>query len=149
MSRFRRRQAAARKPRRPRDSRTVCVGDETDQDNGILYHCWWCGFTCNDSRDIVGGDDTPNQISYQDFTVTAEGFTGTESGIEGTEYHDGGLASKSLMLNSPDNNELHNGVIPMVRAGSDGNPQTTVHNFTATPSGGCPFCGCKNYRGDY
>jgi len=150
MARFRRRQAAARKPRRPRDSRTVIVGDETDQDNGILYHCWWCGFTCNDSRDIEGGDDTPNQISYQDFTMPAlggePGVYGLTLGQDGSsEYRGGGLPSTNLMLSGINLTDK----IPLIRIGSDGEPQTVVHNFTATPSGGCPFCGSKNYKGNY
>ena len=147
MARFRRRQAAARKPRRPRDSRTVIVGDETDQDNGILYHCWWCGFTCNDSRDIEGGDNTPNQISYQDFTEPALGGSPGINGLTpgGSEYKDGGAPSMQLMLSGIELTDR----IALVRLGIDGNPQTVVHNFTATPSGGCPFCGCKNYKGNY
>ena len=128
MSRIRRRQPEARKPRRPRDSRRIPVADETEQDNGTLYHCWWCGFTCNDSRDSLGGDDTPNGVTHSDFTEEALGDLSSKlmlSGIELTQR------------------------IPVSRAGSDGNPQTVVHYHSVSTNGGCPFCGCKNYRGDY
>lgn len=64
-----RRQPRARKPRRPRDSRTIPIIDETKQGNGRYYHCFNCGFTCNDKRDTLGGESTPNGVVLQDFAV--------------------------------------------------------------------------------
>ncbi len=151
MSRTRRRQPAARKPRRSRDSRTIPLWDETEQDNGTFYHCFWCKFTCNDKRDTLGDESTRNGVTHSDFTEIALGATPGEVGAGGaSEYRDAGLLSATVMNSGT---SLMAGgigfVTPVVRSDSDGNPVEPVHYFNVSTSGGCPFCGCKNYRGDY
>jgi len=145
--RTRSRQPNARKPRRPRDSRTIPLWDETGQDNGIWYHCWHCGFSCNDQRDSLGDESTRNGVIHDDFTVAALGAEPGVYGIatSGSEYNSGGLPSASVMLSGISINQK----TPVIKAGSDGNPITVLHYHSVSTSGGCPFCGSKNYRGDY
>ena len=146
--RMRRRQPAVTTLRIPRDSRSIPVADETAENNGTLYHCFWCVFTCNDQRDSVGGESTPNGVIHGDFTVAAKagepGVYGATGGA--SEYRAGGTPASSLMLSGINLTDR----IGMVRASSDGTtPQVVVHNHTVSTNGGCPFCGCKNYKGDY
>lgn len=152
MSRIRSRQPYARKPRRPRDSRSIPVWDETEQDNGLWYNCWWCGFKNSDQRSSLGDESTPNGVTHSDFTIAAT----AEPGIYGatsarytsggsSEYRSGGLPSVSLMLGGITLNQK----TPIARAGSDGNPLTVVHYHDVSTNGGCSFCGSKNYRGDF
>ncbi len=151
MPRTRQRQPAARKPRRPRDSRTIPLWDETAQQNGTYYHCYWCNFTCNDQRDTLGDESTRNGVTHEDFTVTAIGAEPGEVGAGGaSEYRDAGRLSATVMNNGTW--LVVSGirsVTPIATSDSDGNPVEPVHYFDVSTSGGCPFCGCKNYRGDY
>lgn len=151
MPRTRQRQPEARKPRRPRDSRTIPLWDETEQQNGTYYICWWCGFTCNDKRDTLGDGSTRNGVTHTDFTVTAGGAFPGEVGAGGaSEYRDAGQLSANSMNSGT--SIIAGGirhVTPVVTSDSDGNPVEPVHYFNVSTSGGCPFCSCKNYRGDF
>ncbi len=151
MPRTRQRQPAARKPRRPRDSRTIPLWDETDQDNGTYYICFWCGFTCNDKRDTLGDESTRNGVTHTDFTVTAIGSEPGEVGAGGaSEYRDAGRLSATVMNSGTW--LVVSGIratTPVASADSDGNSEEPIHYFNVSTSGGCPFCGCKNYRGDF
>ncbi len=146
MPRTRQRQPAARKPRRPRDSRTIPLWDETEQGNGTFYICWHCGFTCNDKRDSLGDESTPNGVTHSDFTVTARGAEPGPVGAGGvSEYRDAGALSANVMNSGISIRQ----VTPVIQSDSNGDPMEPIHYFNVSTSGGCPFCGCKNYRGDY
>jgi hypothetical protein len=146
MSRIRRPQPAVRNQRRPRDSRTIPLWDETEQNNGTYYICWWCGFTCNDKRDILGGEAERDGKTQSDFQKPiAQGERGAlPTNISLTEYKLGGLPS-ALIMNSGDYEDL----TVIVKSDSDGNPVEPVHHHSTSTAGGCAFCGSKNYDGSF
>lgn len=146
MSRLSRRQPAVRKPRRPRDSRTNPLWDETEQGNGTYYICWWCGFTCNDKRDSLGDESTRDGKTQSDYQKPiAQGEHGAPPTNDSlTEYKLGGIASVLLMTSGD-----HEDLTVIVRSDSDGNPIEPVHHHSTSTAGGCPLCGSKNYRGDF
>jgi len=151
MGRLRRRQPNARKPRIPRDSRTVPVCDETSQGNGTWYNCWWCGFPNSDQRSALGDESTPNGVTHAKYAASA---LGAEPGIRGatkstsssgSEYREGGSPSANLMLGGITIKQK----TPVIRSDSDGNPITVLHYYTASADSGCSFCGSMNWRGDF
>lgn len=146
MRKFRGKPIGANRPRYGGgDSRSILIGDETEDGYGELYKCWFCGFSgCRTERDSRGGENTPNNITYQDFQVNAVSDEGTFAGYINGGYQAGGINSVTPMLGDA---VFIQHRIPVVRAGNDTNPGTVVHNFSMTPSGGCPFCGSKNYDG--
>ncbi len=146
MSRLRRRQSAVRKQRRPRDSRSIPLWDETEQGNGVYYECWWCGFTCNDTRDILGGEAENDGKTQTGITnPIAQGQHGIGSVSDNTsELKLGGQLSVLIMVNGD-----MEGLTPLIRSDSDGNPVEPVHQFSTSTAGGCPLCGCKNYAGEF
>lgn len=120
-----------RRNRLPKEFHTKLIVDETDTDNGSFYHCANCGFTCNDKQDSLGGANSGLGISHTDIrTISGGSSVGDE-------------LSSSMILRTLDNSFASG------RLGSDGNPKAAVHNHVAVVSGGCPFCGTLNWRGDF
>ncbi len=146
MGRLRRKQAAVRgnHSRRRKDSRTRPIVDETPEGNGVYYHCWHCGFTCNDERDTIGGAESNDRVTYTDYIQ--DGVTqGSRKGVSGGLSNNirGGLQSVSMTLSGYQN------TLTLVKADSDGNSVEPKHYFDLSTSGGCPFCGSANWRGDH
>ncbi len=142
MSRTRRTQPAVRKPRRPSDSRTRPLWDETEQDNGIYYKCWHCGFTCNDKRDELGGSNSRDGVTHDSFAQTSVPQSGPV-GIEGfSDLILGGSRSVNITYTGIGH------VMTLVRADSNGNAVEPKHYLDISGSG-CPLCHSKNWRGDY
>jgi hypothetical protein len=145
MSRTKRRQPAVRNIRRPRESRTIPMWDETDQDNGVYYKCWHCGFTCNDKRDSLGGEATRDGVTHSDYQKpNALGEHGLPLTNSRSVYRSGGLASVTP-IDAGDGADL----TYIIRSDSDGNSVEPVHTHQPTASSGCPFCGSMNWKGEY
>lgn len=111
----------------PKRSRTIPIygssvrGD--GQDAGKYYQCWNCGFICNKDRDALGDSETG--IVYETYVPLGE--SGLIESVMGGDLSS--FVSEHL--------------------DSDGNVQQNMDHYrTATTRGGCPFCGCMNYRGD-
>lgn len=131
------------KPRVNKDSRTIPLFDETDQDNGTYYRCWHCGFICNDRRDTLGGESTSNRVTHSDFSMDSVPEPGIYGIGIGNELTAGGLASVNMNISG-----IHHD-LTLVKSDSNGNPVEPKHYHDVSTSGGCPFCGSANYRGDY
>jgi hypothetical protein len=120
----------AYRPPLPRRSRTLPIhgtGDDADR----YYHCWFCGFVCDADRDELGGSDSP-------------------SGVGHTEAMD--LAcdnSPESICKSTLGGDVNCFEVGMRLGQDDSTPLEVVHNHKCDISSGCPFCGSKNWRGDY
>lgn len=143
MGTLRRRRERLYTPRRRKDSRTLPLWDETEEDNGVYYKCWHCGFTCNDKRDTLGNENSTNKKTHSTFSVEAKPGSGP-IGIDGfVNKTKGGKPSVSLTIE-----DLHR-TVTLVRVDSSGNPVEPKHYHSTSTAGGCPFCGTLNWRGDY
>lgn len=107
--------------RKPRkDSRTKKVHG-TNDDAGKWYRCWNCDFLCNEDRDDLGGAADKDGVVH---TVQAS-----------TPYRVG-IYTATLRSNT--------NTFAVV------NPSQQAQNIhTPLSNSGCPFCGCRNWRGDY
>ena len=109
-----------------KESRTRPIfgrGDDADR----YFRCWNCGFVCDAQRDSLTSADESANIPYTDaLELTSE--------TDGQKRHIATLSTGHVA----------------VRLGADGSTaKTVVHNHISDISGGCPFCGTKNWRGDY
>ncbi len=88
-------------------------------------------------------------MTHSDFTVTAIGSEPGEVGAGGaSEYRDAGqLSANSMNSGTSITAGGIRHVTPVVQSDSDGNPVEPVHYFNVSTSGGCAFCGSKNYAG--
>jgi hypothetical protein len=117
----------------PRESRTIPLKADNyrgnGEDFGKYYRCWNCGHICNEDKDSLGNG--ANSVTHEDFVEPA---TGANNGDPLTSIAtlDGDVMNYQVAL------EL----------GSDGSPKGIAHTFQTVINGGCPFCGCKNWRGD-
>lgn len=120
-----------RKNRLPKEFRVKLIVDETDTDNGSFYHCGNCNFVCNDKQDSLGGSKSGDAIGRTDFTIQSAGIISGDA-----------KTAVSLLVNIPES-------MASLAVDSSGNPKTVVHHHVAAVSGGCPFCGSKNWRADF
>ncbi len=127
-----------RSRRMARQARTIPIYGNPDRgdglDAGVYFRCWNCGFICNTARDDLGdsqsvGGDYPE-----------EAIRGSLGEWEGDQE----MRSRLATLGGP----IH--AFPIIELGPDGVTAKTIYQtFNATVVGGCPFCGTRNYRGDY
>lgn len=125
----------AYRPPLPRHSRTLPIhgtGDDADR----YFHCWNCGFVCDADRDELGdsdsyaGDDHAEYLRYAGPSTIPDNL--------------GRTTPKSLCLGGP---VQHFEVLTKPDAAGD--PKKVMYNIKSDVSSGCPFCGTKNWRGDY
>lgn len=125
--------ATYRKPYRPplpKRSRTLPIKGRGD-DAGRYFHCWFCGFVCDSERDALGDSDSNSGVAHTDAMDLAV-----------DNYSEG--INKSVL--GGDINCFEVGM----ELGADGStPKEVVHNHKCNIDSGCPFCGSKNWRGDY
>lgn len=109
-----------------RQAKSIPIKDK----EGIYYRCWYCGWTCDKTRDSVDGDSKDNQIYFNENPIGARASVSDFS--DGKIILGGHLHRQSLM-------EL----------GSDGNPKVIRYNQRSDVSGGCPLCGTANWKADH
>lgn len=118
-----------------RDSRTIPLHGDDERGNGLddgrYFRCWNCGFVCNQDRDALGGPESGDGITYERFNIPTYGSDGSTPGT-GVARVGGSLAAT---------------VVPELDAAGDAK-QPFVYTKPVV-SGGCPFCGTLNWRGDY
>jgi len=60
-----------------KESRTIPLYGDADRGNGLddgrYFRCWNCGFICNIDRDALGGSESRDGISYEDFPIPVYG----------------------------------------------------------------------------
>ena len=94
------------------------------EDSGRYFKCWNCGFICDANRDKLGVGDGITQLDKPDIAM---GGFGTGDKLSVTMIVDDMF---TILENDP-----------------QGNPITHYeHNQYPVSIGGCPLCGCKNYR---
>jgi hypothetical protein len=99
----------------------------SNEDTGVYYRCWNCGFICDSTRDQIGDGDG---VSVRD----------------APEYHTGYESSQDSLNYTP-GIRIHGMMAVTLENGPDGDPITTYrHNKYPKIGQGCPLCGCKNYR---
>lgn len=121
-----------RNRRLSKESRTIPLkGDRykgNGEDYGKYYRCWNCGHICDSDRDALGSG---LGVAQEDYTENA---TGSNNGDP--------LTSIAIMGGESVNHYV------ALELGSDGNPKEIRHDFQTVINSGCPFCGCRNWRGD-
>ena len=116
-----------------KDSRTIPLpgnGVGEADENGQYFKCWNCGFTCDRERDELGGSDSRDGLSYENYSVDTFGGT---PGLSGLATLGGDIEHFQVAL----------------KLDSSGSPIEPEKNIRAVAGTGCPFCGCRNWRGDY
>ena len=96
-------------------------------DEGIWYHCWYCGFINDETQNALGGSASRSGVGLEDYS--------TPSRIDD---------NNQIMLGGPINNFQ-----VILELDSDGNPKVIQHDLRPTVSSGCPQCGSLNWRGDF
>jgi hypothetical protein len=98
------------------------------EDYDKYYRCWNCGHICNEDRDALGSG---NGVSHEDYVENATGA------------YDGDPLTSLATLDGD-----INGFQVALELDSDGNPKVIRHDLQTVINTGCPFCGCRNWRGD-
>jgi len=99
------------------------------EDSGKWFRCWHCGWICNQERDTLGDSQSTSAV-----TITEEIQIAADSGrgavfVLGDSIQDYQVA---------------------MEYGADGSTAKGIrYSFEPDVSGGCPFCGSTNWRGDY
>lgn len=104
----------------PKEKRTIQLYGEGD-DEGKYFRCWNCGQICNKDRDTLG---------------PGTGLTILDN-VEPV-YNVSGQGVNAVTLVLRDNHRMHKLTL-------DGSYEPVVHYNYSQVSGGCPFCGSKNY----
>lgn len=113
----------------PHRSRTRPVrGRGRDADR--YFKCWYCGFVCDVERDELGGSESGSGVAHTD----ALELSGESDGIPLSIALGGDIGHYHVAIELESDQDT---------------PKTTYHNFISDISSGCPFCGSKNWRGDY
>jgi len=131
---------STQRPRRR--ARSLPVKGRVDE-VGPSYRCWNCGFVCHEGRDALAGPDDKSNVIPTDYTEKYPSATGIFSGTEGLSA-DGATPLQLLAISGG-----AMGRVVTLELGSDGEPITLYHAHRAKVTTGCPFCGTKNWRGDY
>lgn len=106
------------------------LGVGVGEDEGKFFHCGWCGFPCDKERDSLGGSESRSGVTHENYSVES--------------YPESTLARRLTV----DANNIEHSVVMMELdgAGAEKKPEEI---WRPVISGGCPLCGCKNWRGDY
>lgn len=102
------------------------------EDEGRRFHCWYCRFPCDVERDTLGGDNEREGMEREDYSTPTYGATNGDK-LSGILVLGGSIEHFHVIMEN----------------GSDGNPKGILHSFKPVVAQGCPFCGSKNWRGDY
>jgi hypothetical protein len=116
-----------------KESRTIPLygdGVEEADENGQYYKCWNCGWVCDTERDELGGSSDRDGLTYENYSV--DGFDSTP-GETRLAVLGGDIEHFQVAL------ELD----------AEGNPLPIDEYWRAVASSGCPFCGTRNWRGDF
>lgn len=134
-------------PVRSRDNYTESNGVDDRGDTGKYFRCWNCGFVCNSDRDELGDKDSKaavsTQIYDQKYSSDNENTTDGSTRQIGSPIHgdnDGVPLLKMLTLRS--GHVIH-------KKDAAGDNVKIRHNWEPKVTGGCPFCGTRNWRGDH
>ena len=140
-----------------KDSRTIPYYGE-DEDAGILYRCWHCGFICNSDRDSLGDSKSRSGAIYEDYNPTENtvmrnmgvGSTGDQTTTYISEpdrsiYGSLAIGQKSAVLGGSVNSYTVAG-----EQDSAGDNRGVKHPIrVSNKSYGCPLCHSRNWRGDH
>jgi len=114
----------------PKQSRTIPLPASSERGNGLdagrYFRCWHCGYICNIDRDSLGGAQSQSGVALQEYEPESD------TGVFNVPVF-GGLDSAY--------------VVP--EAGADGAAKEIRRSIEPIVSGGCPFCGSLNWKGDF
>jgi len=126
-----------------KESRTIPVIGDGD-DAGKYYRCWNCGFICDADRDALGDSDSRSGVTQIDYVKEYPSASGIGGGTEGWSA-DGQVPLQLLTVSGG-----AMGRMVTLENEDDGTPKALNHHvFKPKVDSGCPFCGSKNWRGDY
>ena len=94
-------------------------------DEGIYFHCWWCGFINKEGRSEEGGKASPSGVDHLETISPSDRYSNHQSVLGGSISH------------------FH----VTVAADAAGDAKKVKHTFGSNIASGCPNCGSKNWRG--
>jgi len=129
---MRKRNGSRHRSRKTRsDSRTIPIHG-TDEDEGVWFECWWCGFTCNKDRDGLGGPESRDGVGYEEVIRAAPGASSGDP-----------LSAIGLLDSDLDYYQT------ALAADSQGNEKLPDLPSLSNTSSGCPQCGSRNWLGEF
>lgn len=97
---------------------------EPNPEKGKWWYCGNCGFPVEEGKAELGGKNEKSGVYHEEATLTSDPMTNNQSLLGGS---------------------LH--VFVSLELGADGEPKGIEHDFASYVSSGCPFCGCRNWKG--
>jgi hypothetical protein len=113
------------------------------KDDGKYFRCWNCGFVCNVERDALGDSESLSGVSYEIYEQKYS-TDGSPAPFIGAAIHGEALDGEALIRKCC----LYTGHV-LLENGPDGTAKGIYRNWSPLVSAGCPFCGSRNWRGDY
>ena len=117
------------------------------EDSGKYFRCWNCGFICDVERDELGDSESRSGASSEIYAAqySSDNINETDGSTRqvGTPIYGTSNGVPLLVIAS-----LRTGHV-VLENGADSSPKGIRLNWQPKITGGCPFCGSKNYRGDY
>ena len=137
------------KARIKKQSRTIPLRGHKDfaggRDDGRYWKCWNCGFICDVERDELGDSESVAGISHTIYEAQYGGAQKNDGDYNETDAKQHGTNSGIPLLTMASIRSQH----VLMENDSSGTPATIRSNWTPQVNSGCPFCGTKNWRGDY
>ncbi len=125
-----------------RQARTLPIKGQVDA-RGKSYRCWNCDFVCHENVNALAGPDSSANVIPTDYIEKYPQATAFQIGTEGMSA-DGVTPLQFLAISGG-----AMGRVVTLELGPDGEPKPLYHAHRAKVTSGCPFCGTKNWRGDY
>ena len=134
-------------PVRSKDNYTESNGVDDRGDTGKLFRCWNCGFVCDSDKNELGDKESKSGVSHQiyDQKYSSDNSNTTDGSTRqiGDAIHgdnNGVPLLKMLVIRT--GHVIH-------QSDAAGDNVTVQINWEPDITGGCPFCGSRNWRGDY
>lgn len=135
-----------KKSRVRHDARTIPLKGR-GADDGKWFRCWNCGFICNVDRDSLGGPESRSGVSSEFYYEQYPQSTGLDRSVMTTTgLNEEGEASDGTALALKCRVVGHSRTLALGPDGTGIEPKLT---YAPLVTGGCPLCGCRNWRGDY
>ena len=134
-------------PVRSQDNLTESNGIDDRGDTGKLFRCWNCGFICDSDRDGLGDKDSMAAVSSKEYSpaYSSDNINTTDGDSRqfGDPIHgDNNGVPLLRMLTIRTGHIIH-------KKDAAGDNVGIMHCLEPNVTGGCPFCGSRNWRGDY
>jgi len=132
------------------DARTLLLRGKDSpgkKEHGRYVKCWNCGFICDTERDDLGGAQSRAGDGAEFYYAMYPQSSGSDRGVVATlSLFEEGMSGESLTLASY---SMRRGHRRGMLLGPDGSEVPIELTYVSKVTGGCSFCGTRNYRGDF